>query len=447
MKDSAARRTPDFSRRGFLKSTAAIAAASTLPRWFLEENEAQAATPAPGPNDQPAIALIGCGGQGTYDAKNASRFGRVVAVCDVDESHLDRAQNTWPDARRYTDFRKVMERDDIHGIVCGTVDHWHTLVSMAAVRSGKDIYCEKPLTLAIDEGKHLIKAVRDNKRILQTGSQQRSDKNFRLACELVRNGRIGKLQHINVWLPDGPRGGPFPARPVPSVLNWDVWRGQTPAVEYVKERCHGSFRYWWTYSGGTMTDWGAHHNDIALWGLGLDHGGPVEIEAKPLIEMIPGGFTAYSEYDVEYKYANGVTHTCHSTAADSPSGSVIDKNGQRHGVRFQGTDGWIWVTRGNIQASHPELLTEPLGSNAIRLYESNDHMKNFFDCMRSRKDPICAVEIGHRSASVCHLGVIALRLGRKLRWNPEKEHFVGDDDANLWVKRNMRKGYGYEYIA
>jgi hypothetical protein len=196
-----------------------------------------------------------------------------------------------------------------------------------------------------------------------------------------------------------------------------------------------------------MTDWGAHHNDIALWGMGLDHSGPVEIEAKPLIEMIPGGFTAYSEYDVEYTYANGVTHTCHSTAADSPSGSVIDKSGQRHGVRFQGTDGWIWVTRGNIQASHPELLTEPLGPNAIRLYESNDHMKNFFDCMRSRKDPICAVEIGHRSASVCHLGVIALRLGRKLHWNPEKQQFVGDDDANLWVKRNMRKGYGYDYIA
>jgi predicted dehydrogenase len=207
---------------------------------------------------------------GTNDGKIASRFGRLVAVCDVDEAHLAAARKQWPDATTYKDFRKVMERDDIHVVICGTVDHWHTLVSIAAMRTGKDVYCEKPLTLTIDQGKHLLKVARKTKRVLQTGSQQRSDKKFRLACELVRNGRIGKLKHVAVFLPAGLRGGPFNPSPVPPGLDWNFWQGPTPDREYVKERCHVTFRYWWDYSGGTMTDWGAHHNDIALWGMGLE---------------------------------------------------------------------------------------------------------------------------------------------------------------------------------
>src|SRR6185295_14086372 len=178
---------------------------------------------------------------------------------------------------------------DIHIVICGTVDHWHTLVSMAAMRAGKDVYCEKPLTLTIDEGQRLVRAAAKTKRILQTGSQQRSDKNFRLACELVRNGRIGKLKHVEVWLPSGRREGPFKTSPVPAGFDWDFWQGPTPQVDYVKERTHQTFRYWWDYSGGTMTDWGAHHNDIAAWGIGLERSGPVGIEAKPLVEMIPSG--------------------------------------------------------------------------------------------------------------------------------------------------------------
>lgn len=436
-----------ISRRFFIRTTAGIAAASTLPKWYLEQTQAHAATKQLGPNDQPALALIGCGGMGRADAKNASNYGRFVAVCDVDEKNLAEGKKMFPDAKGYQDFREIMARDDIHAIICGTVDHWHTLVSMAAMRSGKDIYCEKPLTLTIDEGKRLVKTMRDTNRILQTGSQQRSDKNFRLACELVRNGRIGKLQNINVYLPAGPRRGPFETKPVPDGLNWDLWQGQTPKVDYVPERCHGSFRYWWEYSGGTMTDWGAHHNDIALWGLGLDRSGPVSIEGKPLVEMIPGGFTASSEYEVKYTYENGVTQTTRSTTGDTPYGGVAEKEGQRHGVKFEGSDGWIWVTRGNIEASKAELLAEPLDANATRLYESNNHMKNFFDSVRSRKAPICDAEIGHRSASVCHLGVIAMRLGRKLQWDPKNEQFVNDAEANKWVSRHMRQGYGYEYIA
>jgi len=392
------------------------------------------------------MALVGCGGMGRGDAKSASRFGRIVALCDVDDGQLAQAKKQWPDAATFKDFRKVMERDDIHAVICGTVDHWHTLVSIAAMRAGKDVYCEKPLTLTIDEGKHLVRVARESKRVLQTGSQQRSNKSFRLACELVRNGRIGKLKHVSVFLPAGRREGPFKPSAVPDGFDWDMWLGQTPQVDYVKERTHVTFRYWWEYSGGTMTDWGAHHNDIALWGLGLERSGPVEIEGKPLVEMIPGGFTAASEYEVGYTYANGVTHSCRSTPANAWNGAVVNKEGQQHGVKFEGADGWIWVTRGNIQASNPDLLTEPLPAGAVRLYASEDHMGNFLDCVRSRKQPICEAEIGHRSVSVCHLGVIAIRLGRKLKWDPAKEQFLSDREADSYIAREMRKPWSYAAV-
>ncbi len=432
-----------LNRRHFLKTAAATVAATTLPRWYLEELAIPTARAA---DDQPAIALIGCGGMGRGDAKNASRFGRVVAVCDVDDKQIGEAKKLWPDAEAYKDFRKVMDRKDIQAVVCGTVDHWHTLVSLAALRSKKDVYCEKPLTLTIDEGQRLVKAVKETGQLLQTGSQQRSDKTFRLACELVRNGRIGKLKHVSVWLPSGRREGPFKTATPPAGFDWNLWLGPTPEVEYVPERTHVTFRYWWEYSGGTMTDWGAHHNDIALWGIGAERSGPVSVAAKPQIEMIPGGFSAFSEYAVEYTYANGVTHSCHSTPANAWNGAVLDAKGQQHGVKFEGSDGWIWVTRGKIEASDPEFLTTPLPSNAVRLAESNDHMGNFFDSIKSRKPPICEAEIGHRSATVCHLGVISLRLGRKLQWNPQAERFVGDDEANRWLTRELRKPWSYDAV-
>jgi predicted dehydrogenase len=436
------------SRRSFLKSAAVLAAASTLPQWFVEECAAQAPSSAPSSaNDQPGLALVGCGGRGRGVAKDATRFGRMVAVCDVDDAQLDQAKKMWPDAATHKDFRAVMDRKDVDIVVCGTVDHWHTLVSLAAMRAGKDVYCEKPLTLTIDEGKRLVRAAKETGRILQTGSQQRSDARFRLTCELVRNERIGKLRHIDVWLPSGRREGPFPTAPVPAGFDWNQWLGPTPATDYVKERGHVTFRYWWDYSGGTMTDWGAHHNDIALWGLGLDRSGPVEIEAKPLVEMIPGGFSAFSEYEVNYRYASGVTHSCRSTAANAWNGSVVNKEGQQHGVKFTGSNGWIWVTRGSIQASDPELLKQELPASAARLYASNDHMGNFFDCVRSRRAPICEAEIGHRSVTVCHLGVIALRLGRKLEWDPKKEQFKGDREAGKWLAREMRKPYDYRMVG
>jgi predicted dehydrogenase len=442
-----------ISRRSFLTACSTTAAATGLPVWFLER-EAALAAPVPeraSPNDRPAVALVGCGGMGRGDANYAQRFADVVAVCDVDASHADAAakqlSRNGKTPAKYGDFRKVLERDDIHVIIQATPDHWHTLINLAAARVKKDVYSEKPLTLTLDEGKRLVKAVRDNKIVLQTGSQQRSDKNFRLACELVRNGRIGKLIQATVFLPAGLRGGPFRASPVPSGLDWDYWLGQAPKVDYVKERCHLTFRYWLDYSGGTLTDWGAHHNDIARWAIGLD--GPVEVQGTVLEEPVPGGYTAISHYEVTFTYANGIKQVVQSTKDDNIYGGAVKKEGQHHGVRFEGTEGWIWVTRGELMSSNEDIVRTPLPDNAVRLEVSQDHMANFFESVRLRKDPICNVEVGHRSVSMCHLAVIALRLRRKLRWDPERELFVGEgaQAANAYVAREMRRPYDYTFAG
>ncbi len=443
-----------ISRRSFTRRVSAAAAATGLPLWFVERELARAEEPAKSitsPNERPAIALIGCGGMGTADAKDARRFGDIVAVCDVDQQHLDNAAKEFTQdgkvPEKFSDFRKLLERDHIHVIINGTPDHWHSLINIGAAKAKKDIYSEKPLTLTIDEGRHVVKAVRDNKVVLQTGTQQRSSQRFRMACELVRNGRIGKLKEVNVWLPAGLRGGPFNVQPVPANLNWDFWQGQAANYDYMPERCHRSFRNWYDYSGGTMTDWGAHHMDIGYWAVGLP--APVSVEGKTLATPIPGGYTTISEYEVKFIYPNGVVFNVRTTADDSPFGAVINPAGQRNGIRFEGTDGWIWVNRDNINATNRELLSKPLPDDAERLYFSNDHKGNFFECINTRKDPICAVEIGHRSASVCHLGAISLRIGKKLQWDPDREVFIGEnaDDANRFVTREMRKPYDYSFVA
>ena len=441
-----------ISRRSFIRRVSATAAATGLPLWFVERQLAGAqetSQPVTSPNARPRVALIGCGGMGTADATDALRFGDIVAVCDVDEQHLDAAvkelARDGKSPARFNDFRKLLESDGIDAIINGTPDHWHSLINIAAAKAKKDIYSEKPLTLTIDEGKHVVKAVRENKVVLQTGTQQRSSQRFRMACELVRNGRIGKLTEVNVWLPAGLRGGPFGSQPVPANLNWDFWQGQAPFHDYVPERCHRTFRNWFDYSGGTMTDWGAHHMDIGYWAVGLP--APVRVESKPLATPVPGGFTTFSEYEVKFTYPNGVIFNVRTTADDSPFGGVINPAGQRNGIRFVGTDGWIWVNRDKIEATDRELLSKPLPEGSERLYQSNDHKGNFFECMHTRKDPICAVEVGHRSASVCHLGAISLRTGKSLQWDPENEVFTGESatEANSYLAREMRKPYDYNF--
>ena len=437
-----------ISRRRLLRAAGAASVLSALPKWFMEETVEAADAPAPrSANDKPNVALIGCGGRGRVDAQEAEPFANIVAVCDVDDRHARGASMQFNGAKTYHDFRKVLERDDIHCIINGTPDHWHTLVNLAALKAGKDIYSEKPLTLTVDEGKHVVEAVNRTGRILQTGTQQRSEANFRLACELVRNGRLGKLEEVTTILPAGLYGGPFMPRPVPDGLDWDFWLGQTPKIDYVPERADFRFRYWYDYSGGTMTDWGAHHNDIVLWAVGVD--GPVSVDGKPSIDVVPGGYTAYSQYHVEYTYPNGVRHHCFTSTNDMWTGAPVRRGpGTLHnGIRFDGSEGWLWVTRGDIQASKREIIQEPLPGSAIRLYVSSNHKANFFECVRTRKQPICPAEVGHRSASVCHIGTISIRLNRPLKWDPKKQQFDNDPEADKWLSRPQREPWTYRSVT
>ncbi len=445
-----------ISRRSFLKRCSLTAAATGLPLWFVEQDLARAAelvvAPPASPNSRPGLALIGCGGQGTGDMAGAAKYGNVVALSDVKEAAMNNAARRFTQDGRapatFTDFRKILERKDVDIIVNGTPDHWHSLINIGAARAHKDVYGEKPLTLTIDEGKHVIRAVRENKIVFQTGTQQRSDRRFRLVCELIRNGRIGKLQTVEVFVPAGLREGPFATdQIVPAGLNWDLWLGQAPKVGYMKERAGNMFRWWWDYAGGPVTDWGAHHNDIARWAIGQD--GPIAVEARATVGPIPGGYTTCKEFEATLTYAQDIRQIVKTTTADSPFGGIIDPKGQRNGLRFTGTDGWIWVNRGDLKASKEDIYMTPLAAGSIKLEESNNHMGNFFDCVRSRKDPIAHVEQGHRSAVVGHLIIIAMQLGRKLQWDPAQEVFTGEGakEANTHLAREMRKPYDYSYVG
>ncbi len=447
------RKALHISRRSFLTRCSLAAAATGLPLWFVERelSAAEVVQKVTSPNARPGIGLIGCGGMGMGDAGNARRFGDIVAVCDVDDAHAANAAQRFAgngkSPAKYGDFRKLLENKDVQVIVQGTPDHWHTLVNIAAAKAKKDIYGEKPLTLTIDEGKHVIKAVRDNKVVFQTGTQQRSSTYFRLACELVRNDRIGKLKEAHVFVPGGIRGNQFAKGPVPAGFNYDFWLGPAAQAEFVKERCHVTFRWWWDYAGGPVTDWGAHHNDIARWAIGLD--GPTNVEASVITPPLPDGYTTPSEFEATLTWANGVKQFVRTTTADSPFGAVLDPNGQRNGVKFIGSDGWIWVNRDGIEASDKDLLRAPLSDSGVKLEVSKDHMRNFFDCVNSRKDPIANVENGHRSACIGHLIIVALRTGQKLQWNPEMEIFTGAGavEANKHLASEMRKPYDYSFAS
>ncbi len=434
------KREDGFSRRSFLAGTAGLASVA-VPEWFHAAEAALAHEHTAGQqkkfgaNDQINFAVIGPGGskggyrQGLGDTRNASRLPgvKVIAACDVDATHLTEAAAAFgPDTKKYSDFRELLANKDIDAVVIGTPDHWHAIIAIAAMKAGKDVYCEKPLTLTIDEGKKIVQVQKATKRVFQTGSQQRSDARFRLACELVRNGRIGKLKKVTAHLPTAPKGGPFPVETPPPDFNWDFWLGPAAMVPYTKNRTHGNFRWWLEYSGGMMTDWGAHHNDIAQWGMGMDRSGPVSIEGMGTRTTGHDSYNVFQDFEIIHTYANGVTLVT----------TNLDK---KNGVTFEGEGGTIFVSRSEITASDPKLLSEPLPADAKKLYFSNNHMGNFVECIRSRKDPICDAEIGHRSVTVCHLGNICLRLdGRKLAWDPQKEVFKNDREANAMLTRPMR---------
>jgi len=432
----------NLSRRGFLQRSLAVMGATGLPAWYAQEVLAEE-------DEKPArehkrIAandhvLMGAIGIGSPESRGLAIMGkarshpgvRYVAACDVDRRHLDRAARLIGGrCAKYHDFRELLDRRDINAVTIAVPDHWHTLIAIEALKKGKDVYCEKPLTLTVAEGLALVKVARKSQRVFQTGTQQRSDANFRLACELVRNGRLGTIRTVETRIGRNPTGT-FKPEPIPKELDWDLWLGQTPLAQYTTHRCHYDFRWWYEYSGGKMTDWGAHHNDVAQWGLGMDDSGPVAVEAtgQPPSKL-PLSYNTHLRFVVKYRYANGARLVCSSDG--------------ENGIKFIGDNGqWIFVSRGGIRASDRKLLEEPLPRNAVRLYQSNNHMGNFLECLRTRKPTICPAEVGFHSVTVCHIGVIALRTGKHLKWDPAKFRF-DDDEANRWLSRPMRKPWKLE---
>ncbi len=393
------------------------------------------------------MGAIGTGSRGSSVMEEAARRGaQFVAVCDVDARHRGDARKILgklgqEKVDEYSDFRELLDRKDLTAVTVVTPDHWHALIAIEAMKRGKDVYCEKPLSLTIGEGRAMVDAARKYNRVVQTGSQQRSDARFRLACELVRNGRLGKIKTVETRVGENPVGGPFPVEKVPEGLDWNLWMGPTPEVDYVKNRCHYEFRWWYEYSGGKVTDWGAHHNDIAQWGLGTDGAGPVLVqsESTPPTLLEPNCYNCPPQFKITYTYAKNASKYCDET-------QLICTDGGDNGVKFVGENGdWIFVDRGSIKTSDARLISEPLPSDAIRLARSDDHIKDFLDCLTSREKPICDVEIGFRSVTVCHLGNISLRLGgRTLAWQPDKETFFGDALANQMLSRPMRAPWKLE---
>ena len=417
-----------ISRRGFLKSAAAVAAFPNLvPGSALGLNGAVA------PSNRIVMGSIGVNGMGTADMQAflGCPDAHIVAVCDVERAHRERAKGMVEEHYAakgcdcYKDFRELLARTDIDAVHIGTPDHWHVLISIAAAKAGKDIYCEKPLSKTIAEGRALCNAIKKYGRVFQTGTQLRSTNVVRYACELVQNGRIGKIHTIRTFVPVGPSNPLEPEQPVPDGLDYDMWLGPAPYRPYTPKRVHFNFRYFSDYAGGSMTDLGAHDNDIAQWGNGTQLTGPLEIEGE-------GEFPRDGLYDTCMKFK--VTHTCVNGVKIICS---TDPNPQGTGVRFEGSEGWIYV-RGSIDAEPKSVLTSSIGPNEIHLYDSPNHWQNFLDCVKSRAKTIAHEEIGHRSVSVCHLGNIALNLRRKLRWDPDAEQFINDDEANRMLLSPMR---------
>jgi len=352
-------------------------------------------------------------------------------VCDVDARRLHRAKETVDD--RYQnedcfatkDFREILARKDIDTVMISTPDHWHTLISMLAVQAGKDVQCEKP-TLTIHEGKVLIECVRKHKKVFQTSTEDRSVPEYHRIAELVRNGRVGKLERVEVILPRQPNraGDPTP-QPVPPEFDWEMWLGPAPFAPYTKDRVHFNFRWIWDYSGGIICDWGAHLFDTAQWGNNTERSGPIEVEGTG--SFWEGGlYNTVKDYDVTYRYSNGVVMTC---KPGNPS------------IKFIGTEGWVGNTgwRGPVQASSQKILDSKIGPEELHLYTNpNGEHDDFLQCVKSRKDPYFPVDIGHRVSTVCHLANIAIKLGRKLKWDPEREQFMGNEDANRMLDRPRR---------
>jgi predicted dehydrogenase len=427
----------ESTRRTFLQRAAAGAAGvlafpTIIPARVLG---------AQAPSKKIQMAQIGCGGMGNGDLgslMNAPEV-RYVAVCDVDRAHREAAcqrinkQNGNSDCKGYNDFRELLARGDLDAVSIAVPDHWHALCAVAALRAGCDVYGQKPLARSIREGQAICKAVRRYGRVWQTGSQQRSDERFWHGAELALNGRLGKISLVEVGLPSrSPDVRDVAPSAPPEELDWNLWLGPAPARPFYKftDRApHGNWRWILDYSGGQLTDWSGHHIDIGLWGLGLDHTGPVEISGVG--EYNPGGiWDTPNNYDLHLKFASGVAFHISSKLP--------------MGTKWIGDQGALWVTRGQHLCSDPAVWNEKIGLGEKRLYRSRNHYRDFVECVLARRDPVAPVEAGHRAISCGLLGEIAMLTGRTLRWNPDRQDFIGDPAASALLGRSYREQWKLE---
>ncbi len=476
-----------LSRRGFMTKSVATLTAAGLPLWYARDvfgadAAATAANKKVGANEKLNMGVVGVGpsprrSNALYGAAKRFKHVQFTGVCDVDARHVKHAIGQYGKdnytVKGHKDFREITSSKDNDALIIAIPDHWHALVAIDALKNGKDVYCEKPLTLTIQEAVMLQDAVKKSGKVLQTGSQQRTEMGgmFRLAAEAVRDGRIGKVKKIECRIGSNPTSGPIPEAPVPEGLDWDMWLGPTPKVPYRLSKdkrftnCHYEFRWWLEYSGGKMTDWGAHHLDIAQWALGMDGSGPIAVEQISASEMLDSGdgYNCPKDFKVKYTYANGAEVIAMSGGGTEVKGLVradgkpvmktVTKDGKRvqvpsdaiggsdNGVMIFGEDGTIFVSRGVLLASDAKILSEPFKQDPM-LYTSRptDHMGNFLDCVKTRGTPICNATVGGGSVIVCHLGTIALRLGGKYTWDPKANTFTGAgaEKANAMVSREMR---------
>ncbi len=428
-----------MNRRAFVKKTSAALAVAGFPT--MVPASVFGADGRPAPSDRIVMGCIGTGGQGTYNMKQFLTFEdvQVVAVCDVDQEHLTQGQTVVnqnyknQDCKTYGDFRELLARKEIDAVTVCAPDHWHGLISIAAAESGKDIYCEKPLTNTIAEGRALYNTVKKFGRILQTGSHERSRQNARIACELVRNGRIGKLHTMQINLPCveshhlaiiNDQGNHVP-KPVPPELDWNMWLGPVPHSPYLEKRCHVLWRFVMDTGGGEMTDRGAHVIDLGQLGNGTDDTTPIEFEATGELPH-SNLFNTYFNFKFDCLYANGVR--------------MIGTSQEPRGVKFIGPDGWIFihVHGGHLEAEPASLLRERIGFNEIHLGRSPGHHRDFLNAVKTRHQPMAPIEVGYHSAVICHLLNIAVQTGKRLKWDPVKETVLNCDEANRRLVRPMR---------
>ena len=433
----------DIGRRQFLKRATKVAAgAVAFP--YIVPSSALGKAGTVSPSNRVVVGCIGVGSQGRGVMQNFLHqdIAHVVAVCDVKANMREvarkRVDKTYGNTgcAEYHDFRELLARDDIDAVMIATTDHWHVLAALAAARAGKDIYLEKPMGLSLAEDQALRAACHRYGTVFQFGTQQRSDWKFRLACELALNERVGKVHTINVLSPSSVAGGSMKPVPVPQWLDYDFWLGPAPYVPYTEERC--SNKLWWFHSDyalGWIAGWGVHPLDIALWGGGKDLTGPVALEGTGTFPA-DGFCDTAVDGNIVLKYASGVT-------VNYAGGPQPEKWRQRygpdaHGVAFEGADGWVHVNRGRIVAHPKSLLDSVIAPDELRLYKSNNHVRNLLDCVKSRAQTICPIDVAVRADIVCQLSDIAIRTRRKIKWDPEKEVIIGDEQASRLLTRSMR---------